>query len=58
MIDNEYSRTKMRGFVMGLDAALNMIASEDDPVIFQQDVKERIEACCAAWKIKLPESEG
>ena len=57
MIDNEYSRTKMRGYVMGLSAAAHMVESGDDVQIFQEDINERIKACCDEWKIKLPKGE-
>lgn len=58
MKDNKYSRTKMRGFIMGLDAAAHMIAAEDDPKTFQDDIHERIKACCEEWNIKLPKKES
>lgn len=57
MIDNEYSRTKMRGFVMGLEAAIHMVQAGDDAAIFQQQAEERIRLCCEAWNIKLPMKE-
>lgn len=57
MIDNEYSRTKMRGFVMGLNAAAHMVQAGDDAQIFQEQIAERIKACCEAWNIKPPTPE-
>lgn len=54
MKDNEYSRTKIRGFVMGLEAAIHMVDSGDDVQTFKEDVQERIKECCEAWNIKPP----
>lgn len=56
MLDNEYNRTKMRGYVMALRYVIRFINSDDDPRLLREDLKEKLSYVEKEWGIR-PEKE-